>query len=291
MGSCGTHTWGPWGPCSVTCGTGRSARQRNYMWPSRANADGCRVALTEFKSCNGPRMNCRVQSEYEPDPAESSGPCAVSPWSEWSPCEGCGVRARTRHYIVPRAHKRCSVGFRARTDNPHGDCPVTPWSSWSPCSARCGRGKRIRTRIYVTRDSRVQHLLWQELSAENITSDNPNVELLAAEHIERCQFTLTRQEALCDGDDESCEVISDEVCKLPLSVGPCRGYQERWFYDTSRGVCEPFGYTGCGGNGNNFRNRDTCNRVCGNLKSSTGNDVMLNDVPSSPTLNDRPKSE
>ncbi|CAH4033530.1 unnamed protein product [Pieris brassicae] len=309
-GSCATLSWGSWGPCSVTCGEGRAARQRDYMWPARAKADACRTPLTDYQPCRGPRLHCRVQSEYEPDPAESSGPCAVSSWSEWSPCEGCGVRARTRHYLVSRAYKRCHVGFKARTvlsqampceagpcfkapsafanstnfdwfyiDNPRGECGVTSWGSWSPCSAKCGRGRRIRTRLYISKDPRVQGLLtkrlladWNKLFAhfqnlavpsENVTSENPNVDLLVQEHLDRCQDILTQQEALCDGEDPSCDAdVPQEVCTLPMSVGPCRLYEERWFYDNSTGVCEPFGFTGCGGNANNFRDKQTCDRAC-----------------------------
>lgn len=31
------------------------------------------------------------------------------------------------------------------------------------------------------------------------------METLVQEHLERCQHTLSQQEALCDGDDSSCE--------------------------------------------------------------------------------------
>ncbi|XP_045763789.1 spondin-1-like isoform X3 [Maniola jurtina] len=284
-GACATHAWGPWGACSVTCGEGRVARQRHYVWPAKAKADACRIALTEYRSCRGPRMHCRVISDYEPDPAESSGPCAVSPWSQWSPCAGCGVRARTRHYLVARAHKRCHVGFRART----------VMSQAMPCEA--GPCHRPGDPANATNFD----WFYIELPFENVTSDDPKIESLVQEHLDRCQFTLTQQEALCDGEDSNCEneTVSEEVCKLPVSVGPCRGYDERWFFDSSRGNCEPFGYTGCGGNANNFRNRDACERACHSNKeeavtpslieastkkikatpSTEDNEVMQNDAP------------
>lgn len=58
-GACAVHAWGPWGPCSVSCGPGRATRQRQYMWPTRAYAEACRVALTDYRRCHGPRMHCR----------------------------------------------------------------------------------------------------------------------------------------------------------------------------------------------------------------------------------------
>ncbi|KAL0839460.1 hypothetical protein ABMA28_016170 [Loxostege sticticalis] len=309
-GACSTHAWGAWSPCSATCGPGRASRQRQYVWPVRAYAEACRVPLTDYKRCHGPRMHCRAVSEYEPDPAESTGPCAMSSWSEWSPCEGCGVRARSRHYLAPRAHKRCHVGFRARTvtsqampcdagpchkpanmtnatnhdwffvDTPSWPCKVTTWGEWSPCSARCGRGRRLRTRFYLSKDTRVQAELsrrllngWNrrfaelqqiELPPENNTGVDPDIESQVQDQLEKCQFTLSQQEALCDGEDTSCldANTTQEICKLPLLVGHCRGYEERWFYDAARASCEPFGYTGCGGNANNFRTRKLCRKAC-----------------------------
>ncbi|KAJ2950724.1 hypothetical protein O0L34_g8985 [Tuta absoluta] len=60
-----------------------------------------------------------------------------------------------------------------------------------------------------------------------------------------------------------------------MSVGHCRTYKERWFYDVTNQKCEPFGYTGCGGNANNFRDKEDCARACSNVTARTT-------VPTSP---------
>lgn len=63
--------------------------------------------------------------------------------------------------------------------------------------------------------------------------------------------------------------IYTDVCTLPASVGPCRGYAERWFYDATKAVCEPFGFTGCGGNANNFPTKEECHRKCKGIMNVT----------------------
>ncbi|XP_070604827.1 tissue factor pathway inhibitor 2-like [Erythrolamprus reginae] len=52
-------------------------------------------------------------------------------------------------------------------------------------------------------------------------------------------------------------------CHLPAKPGPCQVMQPRYFYSQTLGRCRLFLYSGCQGNGNNFRSRSECERICG----------------------------
>ncbi|VDK17685.1 unnamed protein product [Anisakis simplex] len=45
-------------------------------------------------------------------------------------------------------------------------------------------------------------------------------------------------------------------------VGPCLEYNMRWFYNSQSGLCEQFTYGSCGGNTNNFIDKQTCEAKC-----------------------------
>ena len=51
-------------------------------------------------------------------------------------------------------------------------------------------------------------------------------------------------------------------CYLPRDPGPCAGNFQRFAYDSATGVCEPFGYGGCGGNNNRFDTKAACETAC-----------------------------
>ncbi|KAG0715604.1 U-actitoxin-Avd3n [Chionoecetes opilio] len=45
----------------------------------------------------------------------------------------------------------------------------------------------------------------------------------------------------------------------------CSGGEARWYYNTDTRKCEPFLFSGCGGNGNNFRSKTQCEARCPDL--------------------------
>ena len=89
-------------PCSTTCGKGYELRTRRFY--NRMGRKKCpHVDTMERRNC--------------------AGSVAVCPTS-YSERYGGGILA-----------------------NP--DCAVTSWSDWSPCSVSCGKGLKVRTRLYM----------------------------------------------------------------------------------------------------------------------------------------------
>ena len=55
-----------------------------------------------------------------------------------------------------------------------------------------------------------------------------------------------------------------DICALEKSVGNCKGLIARFYYNSAAGQCEEFIYGGCGGNENNFKTIDECQKNCMN---------------------------
>lgn len=53
-----------------------------------------------------------------------------------------------------------------------------------------------------------------------------------------------------------------ELCKKNQSYGECSKYVVRWYYDQTKKDCLPFVYSGCGGNENRFKSKQSCAGFC-----------------------------
>ncbi|KAJ8945409.1 hypothetical protein NQ314_009247 [Rhamnusium bicolor] len=53
------------------------------------------------------------------------------------------------------------------------------------------------------------------------------------------------------------------VCMQDSEPGPCQGYFNRWYFESSKLMCLPFVFGGCRGNRNNFLTAEECNEACG----------------------------
>ncbi|XP_029842042.2 papilin isoform X2 [Ixodes scapularis] len=73
----------------------------------------------------------------------------------------------------------------------------------------------------------------------------------------------------CEIDQESDPNTSEptppagtEKCFQPFDAGFCQAKHSSFYYSQATGKCEPFTYTGCGGNSNNFQSLKECQDTC-----------------------------
>ncbi|KAL4231142.1 Thrombospondin type 1 repeat-containing protein [Mactra antiquata] len=141
----GYSDWTQWGPCSVTCGTGVSFRERSCDNPVPQNGGAsCVGDDTESQSCDSGTV-CQ-------GPVDGG----FTAWSSWTTCSvtcGTGTKDRSRSCDNPAPQNGgldCSGDPNETTSCDEGSCPVdggfTAWSSWTACSVTCGTGTKDRSR-------------------------------------------------------------------------------------------------------------------------------------------------
>uniref|UniRef100_S4RIJ2 Tissue factor pathway inhibitor n=1 Tax=Petromyzon marinus TaxID=7757 RepID=S4RIJ2_PETMA len=59
-----------------------------------------------------------------------------------------------------------------------------------------------------------------------------------------------------------CPLVAPKACRLDMEVGVCRALLRRYFFNMTSGSCEEFGYGGCQGNLNNFKDAASCYQHC-----------------------------
>uniref|UniRef100_A0A672NA43 Complement factor properdin n=1 Tax=Sinocyclocheilus grahami TaxID=75366 RepID=A0A672NA43_SINGR len=159
----GLSPWGPWGPCSLSCGgLGQKTRSRSCNQPSPAHGG---------RDCDGPLLDTAYCQT--PDCPLDGG---WSRWSSWSRCDkACGggrsIRTRScsspppknggrkctgeKNQVKPCNTKPCGTSSHLNQPgtclniNNRVDGGWTPWSVWSDCPVTCGKGKQIRTRACI----------------------------------------------------------------------------------------------------------------------------------------------
>uniref|UniRef100_A0A8D2ZR28 SCO-spondin n=1 Tax=Scophthalmus maximus TaxID=52904 RepID=A0A8D2ZR28_SCOMX len=159
----GLSPWGPWSPCSLSCGgLGLKTRFRGCTQPAPAHGGrDCQGARQETTYCQAPDCPVIIGPTEEPVlPDEDAG---FSPWSLWSPCtKTCtdalrpAMKSRHRQCVKPpcsgssHQEKACNLpqcpGMNCATRN----CSWTEWGEWSFCSRSCGVGQQQRIRTFLS---------------------------------------------------------------------------------------------------------------------------------------------
>ncbi|XP_067056574.1 coadhesin-like isoform X2 [Acropora muricata] len=138
----GWSSWGAWGSCSRTCGTGNQNRHRSCTAPvPKYGGRSCSGVSRQFKSCY--RRHCPVNGGW-------------SSWGRWSRCSktcGTGLYTRYRACTAPRPSyggKSCVGSSRQQQSCYNSPCVVpggwSSWGAWGSCSRTCGTGNQNRHR-------------------------------------------------------------------------------------------------------------------------------------------------
>ncbi|XP_018578119.1 boophilin-H2-like, partial [Anoplophora glabripennis] len=132
------------------------------------------------------------------------------------------------------------------------NCPQKPWSEWSPCSSTCGKGFKERYRLSLEFTGK-KAIYWPffKKNEDEFDEDDPC-------NNQKVRETVECFNPPCDGKP----IITEMACGLPKDVGACKSNVDRWYFDTIRGHCEIFSYSGCEGNMNNFNTLEQCQTLC-----------------------------
>lgn len=134
---------------------------------------------------------------------------------------------------------------------------------WSPCSSSCGPGVKIRSRLL--------NKSWSHLyDTEERDLEECKIEQASCEaEIPSCEFSDEMARSECNHPSlfpyvllKNIAFTPSGICSEPQVVGNCNGNILRVYFDGSTNECKMFGYTGCGGNRNNFPTVEDCKNVC-----------------------------
>lgn len=136
-------SWGSYGTCSKTCGTGTKTRTRTCDNPAPiGNGAACPGSSSEDADCN--TQPCPIDGMW-------------ADWGSWGTCSttcGGGNQNRTRNCTNPEPQYGGADCVGNAQDSPQtcntNPCPIdgewATWGSWGDCSVTCGGGSQWRNR-------------------------------------------------------------------------------------------------------------------------------------------------
>ncbi|KAK0154522.1 Properdin [Merluccius polli] len=168
--------WGPWTPCSASCGgaTGERRRERVCSHPT----PGCEL------TCVGPKDETELCVQMRPCPGAVQikvlwlyVSCSVvhggwTKWSSWTPCFARCIpgpfSGGSGPFPTKRRYRSCTSPAPSKETSPAGNdcqgpteeagncselpnCPVNgnwgDWGPFGPCSSSCGEGLQLSIRL------------------------------------------------------------------------------------------------------------------------------------------------
>merc|ERR1711968_208477 len=175
--------WGPFSPCSATCGLGKHIRTRSFKAQKKCGGDNhCYGGI----ACGAPtdERNCQVRpcavdcvTGYNGKPGRWGFGGKVDEWSRCSADCGGGTMTRKQEVIIAPdfGGKQCGPIQEEKACNTHKcpvHCMVTDFADWTPCSRSCGNGIMTRKRT-VHQESLHGGLGCPPLTEARVCNTNP----------------------------------------------------------------------------------------------------------------------
>ncbi|CAL8080193.1 unnamed protein product [Calicophoron daubneyi] len=318
---CQLSAWSPWGPCTVvdlnTCLSieakefwskrpPRKQRTRSFLPPSTAaNCPG--YSLKEEKTCEpaAAKEPCGPPSSA-PMPGQetaSAEKCQSLPWGPWS---GCMNVSCTRPGMIYRWRQFPDMATKVACERYPKVSQVD--TCWPPSTVHCDPAELkkacyeeppTKVRLCVRPYPPVRRYYYnpvKKMCVEFEYVPECHLQALMSEHpigLTRNMF-LDHQacERLCLSEGEKPvakrEVGGTHVCEFPMDDGYICGdgmQTDRWYYNSEKGQCLMFNYSGCGGNPNNFETKIECYRLCTYHETKFNEDELHPDnEPNSPPM-------
>lgn len=64
-----------------------------------------------------------------------------------------------------------------------------------------------------------------------------------------------------------------------MDIGRCNGAFQSYYFERATGTCEPFRYSGCGGNANRFQTKEQCEELCVHRVSGVKSETYSPSIP------------